>query len=101
MFAALAIPGSFQFLIDDVRFEPEVAAQLVMVGHYAATQELPDSYIEEWFPMQNYFGDAGYDVVSFEAPGQGATLHEGHLCFTHEWHKPVGARTISSWTMLR
>ena len=50
-----------------------------------------DSYIEEWFPMQRYFADAGYDVVLFEGPGQGSTVEDHHLPFTHEWHKPVGA----------
>jgi alpha-beta hydrolase superfamily lysophospholipase len=50
-----------------------------------------DSYIEEWFPMQRYFANAGYDVVGFDGPGQGSTLEDGHLHLTHEWHKPVGA----------
>jgi pimeloyl-ACP methyl ester carboxylesterase len=50
-----------------------------------------DSYIEEWFPMQRYFANAGYDVVGFEGPGQGSSLEDGHLHLTHEWHKPTGA----------
>jgi pimeloyl-ACP methyl ester carboxylesterase len=50
-----------------------------------------DSYIEEWFPMQRYLARAGYDVVGFDGPGQGASLEEGRLHLTHEWHKPVGA----------
>ena len=50
-----------------------------------------DSYIEEWFPMQRYLARAGYDVIGFDGPGQGASLEEGHLHLTHEWHKPVGA----------
>jgi len=50
-----------------------------------------DSYIEEWFPMQRYLAHAGYDVVGFDGPGQGASLEEGQLHLTHEWHKPVRA----------
>ena len=50
-----------------------------------------DSYIEEWFPLQTYLANAGYDVIGFDGPGQGASLEEGHLPLTHEWHKPVGA----------
>jgi len=50
-----------------------------------------DSYIEEWFPMQRYFADVGYDVVAFDGPGQGSTLHDSQLHFTPEWHKPVAA----------
>jgi alpha-beta hydrolase superfamily lysophospholipase len=50
-----------------------------------------DTYIEELFPMQKYFAQAGYDVVIFDGPGQGTTLEDHHLPLTHEWHKPVGA----------
>ncbi|HET9409067.1 MAG TPA: alpha/beta fold hydrolase [Candidatus Sulfotelmatobacter sp.] len=50
-----------------------------------------DSYIEEWFPMQRHLSRAGYDVIGFDGPGQGASLEERHLHLTHEWHKPVGA----------
>lgn len=50
-----------------------------------------DSCIEEWFPMQRYLARAGYDVIGFDGPGQGASLEEGNLHLTHEWHKPVGA----------
>ena len=50
-----------------------------------------DTYIEEWFPMQRYFARAGLDVVIFDGPGQGSALHDSHLPFTAEWHKPVGA----------
>jgi pimeloyl-ACP methyl ester carboxylesterase len=50
-----------------------------------------DTYIEEWFPMQRYFARAGLDVVIFDGPGQGTALHNSHLPFTPEWHKPVGA----------
>ena len=50
-----------------------------------------DSYIEELFPMQRYFRDAGFDVISFDGPGQGVPLEDGHLAMTHEWHRPVKA----------
>jgi len=41
MFAALAVPGSFQFLIDDVRLESGTA-RLVMTKPYTVAQDLPD-----------------------------------------------------------
>lgn len=41
--------------------------------------------------MQRYLARAGYDVIGFDGPGQGASLEEGNLHLTHEWHKPVGA----------
>jgi pimeloyl-ACP methyl ester carboxylesterase len=50
-----------------------------------------DSYIEELFPMQLYFREAGYDVVSFDGPGQGVPLEDGLMPMTPDWHKPVSA----------
>jgi len=50
-----------------------------------------DSYIEEWFPIHRYLARAGYDVVGFDGPGQGATIMDSQIPFTHDWHKPVGA----------
>jgi pimeloyl-ACP methyl ester carboxylesterase len=51
-----------------------------------------DSYIEELFPIQLYLPDAGFDVITFEGPGQGAVLEEGHLALTPDWDRPV--RTV-------
>jgi pimeloyl-ACP methyl ester carboxylesterase len=50
-----------------------------------------DSYIEELFAHQLYLFQHGFDIITFEGPGQGATLEEGHLPMTHEWHKPCKA----------
>lgn len=50
-----------------------------------------DSYIEELFAHQLYLFQHGFDVITFEGPGQGATVEEGHLPMTHEWHKPCKA----------
>jgi len=63
---------------------PQPRGTIVIFGGF-------DGYIEELFPMQHYFGRAGYDVVSFDRPGQGVALEDGHLAMTHEWHKPVTA----------
>jgi pimeloyl-ACP methyl ester carboxylesterase len=49
-----------------------------------------DSCIEEWLPMLLALRDAGFDVVAFDGPGQGAALEAG-LPMTAQWHKPVGA----------
>jgi len=57
---------------------------LVMFGGY-------DSYIEEYFSTMSYFRDGGYDVISFEGPGQGAVMEDEHLPMIPEWEKPVKA----------
>lgn len=48
-----------------------------------------DGYIEEANLMIMVFRDAGYDVISFDGPGQGTSLEEHHMPMTHEWEKPV------------
>src|SRR5215470_1781823 len=63
---------------------PQPRGTIVIFGGF-------DGYIEELFPMQHYFGRAGYDVVSFDGPGQGVALEDGHLAMTHEGHKPATA----------
>jgi pimeloyl-ACP methyl ester carboxylesterase len=50
-----------------------------------------DSYIEELFSTLLFLRDAGYDVIAFEGPGQGAALAEAQLTFTSEWQRPVAA----------
>ena len=49
-----------------------------------------DSFIEELYPLMDYFRGRGYDVVAFEGPGQGAALRKYGLVMTHEWERPVG-----------
>ena len=61
------------------RFTPEhPKGTIVIFGGF-------DSYIEEWFTALFALRDAGYDVVAFDGPGQGAALEEYHLPMTHEW----------------
>jgi alpha-beta hydrolase superfamily lysophospholipase len=50
-----------------------------------------DSYLEELFPMLFFLRDAGYDVVAFDGPGQGAALEDGHLPMHPDWDRPVAA----------
>jgi len=50
-----------------------------------------DSFYEEYYTMGSYFKDAGYNVIIFEGPGQGATLIKNKITMTHEWEKPIGA----------
>jgi pimeloyl-ACP methyl ester carboxylesterase len=50
-----------------------------------------DSYIEEWFPALLFLRDAGYDVVAFDGPGQGAALEDAHLPMRPDWERPVAA----------
>lgn len=50
-----------------------------------------DSYIEELLPALHWLRTAGFDVIAFEGPGQGAALHDSNLTMTPDWHVPVGA----------
>ena len=50
-----------------------------------------DSLIEEFYKFYAYVRDAGYEVIAFEGPGQGAALKNNKLAMTHEWEKPVKA----------
>ncbi|MFJ4657724.1 alpha/beta hydrolase [Nocardia sp. NPDC088792] len=67
------------------RFTPaEPIGTIVVFGGF-------DSYIEEWLLAGITLRDAGYDVVMFEGPGQGATLEEAHIPFRADWDRPVAA----------
>jgi pimeloyl-ACP methyl ester carboxylesterase len=50
-----------------------------------------DSFVEELYPLLNYFRDHGYEVIAFEGPGQGGCLRRYGLTMRPEWEKPVGA----------
>ncbi|MHA6533426.1 alpha/beta hydrolase [Paenibacillus sp. BAC0078] len=75
-----------QGFLSSYRFSPQAPAKgsIVMFGGF-------DSYIEELFLMALVLKDAGYDVVCFDGPGQGAALEDWKLPLTHEWEKPVQA----------
>ena len=63
-----------------------------------------DSFMEEFYSMARYLNSAGYEVVLFDGPGQGAALRQQNLFLTHEWEKPVGAvldhLTLSGVTLI-
>jgi pimeloyl-ACP methyl ester carboxylesterase len=48
-----------------------------------------DSFMEEFFSVACYIVNAGYEVILFEGPGQGAALRKSNLHMTHEWEKPT------------
>ncbi|MGO1261445.1 MAG: alpha/beta fold hydrolase [Bifidobacterium mongoliense] len=50
-----------------------------------------DGYIEELTRVFLVFRDAGYDVIAFDGPGQGAVLEQDGTPMTPEWEKPTGA----------
>jgi pimeloyl-ACP methyl ester carboxylesterase len=50
-----------------------------------------DSFVEELYPLMNYFREHGYEVIAFEGPGQGSCLRKYGLVMTPEWERPVGA----------
>lgn len=48
-----------------------------------------DSFNQELYPFCKTFSNAGYDVILFEGPGQGAALNSYNMVLTYEWEKPV------------
>ncbi|MFC1976171.1 alpha/beta hydrolase, partial [Chloroflexota bacterium] len=50
-----------------------------------------DSFMEEIFSFASYIVNAGYEVILFEGPGQGAAHRKSNLHMTHEWEKPTSA----------
>lgn len=50
-----------------------------------------DSFMEEYYSIAVYLKSAGYEVILFEGPGQGAALRKQNLYMTYQWEKPVGA----------
>lgn len=76
-------PGGF---LKAIRVGRENAAKGTIVAHGGG-----DSFIEEFYLMVRLIADAGFDVILFEGPGQGASLHRYDIKMTHEWEKPVKA----------
>ena len=50
-----------------------------------------DSFMEEIVILGQYLAEAGYEVIIFEGPGQGAAIRKHNLIFTHQWEQPVSA----------
>lgn len=50
-----------------------------------------DSVVEEFDPIWRGIGDAGFDVVAFDGPGQGAARTRSGVAHTHDWERPVAA----------
>jgi len=56
-----------------------------------------DSFLEEWYLMLKYLAQAGYEVISFEGPRQGAALIKAGLAIDIHWEKPT-AKIRQYWT---
>lgn len=50
-----------------------------------------DSVMEELYDWGLALAEAGYRVVLFEGPGQGAALRRNGLVMTADWERPVAA----------
>jgi alpha-beta hydrolase superfamily lysophospholipase len=50
-----------------------------------------DSFAEEFYPYMLYFHNRGYEVINFEGPGQGSTLHRHHIGFEWQWEHATKA----------
>ncbi len=96
-FERISIPYQ-QGSLPALRFKP-ADPQGVIVLHGGL-----DSFMEEFYSMARYLISAGYEVVLFEGPGQGAALRQQDLHMTYEWEKPVGAvldhLTLSEVTLI-
>ncbi len=60
----------------------EMKGTIVLHGGY-------DSFLEEWYLMLKYLAQAGYEVIGFEGPGQGAALIKAGLAMDIRWEKPT------------
>jgi pimeloyl-ACP methyl ester carboxylesterase len=50
-----------------------------------------DSFVEEFYSMMRFLADAGYDVIGFDGPGQGATRRRHGVAFDYHWEQPMAA----------
>ena len=50
-----------------------------------------DSFIEEFYSWMRYFSEHGYDVISFEGPGQGGARKKYGLALDWRWERPAKA----------
>lgn len=50
-----------------------------------------DSCIEDFHLVWTLFAQAGYEVIAFDGPGQGATRRLRGLLFDHDWEHPTAA----------
>ena len=68
-----------------LRFSPESSRGTILI-HGGL-----DSFQEELFTAAYYLFTAGFEVILFDGPGQGAALRESKLYMTHRWEEPVSA----------
>ena len=92
---------------DKTTIELEHEAHLVPFGsghlptiHFKATGKARDtvllhggfdSYMEEFTSQAQDLVRAGFEIILFEGPGQGAALRRHGLTMSPEWEKPTGA----------
>jgi len=50
-----------------------------------------DSFIEEFYSWMKYFSQHGYEVISFEGPGQGGARKKFGLALDWRWERPAKA----------
>ncbi len=50
-----------------------------------------DSFVEEFISFVGLFVDRGYELIMFDGPGQGTSLHQYGHKMTHEWERPTAA----------
>jgi pimeloyl-ACP methyl ester carboxylesterase len=50
-----------------------------------------DSFIEEFYSWMRFFSQHGYEVISFEGPGQGSARKKFGLALDRRWEKPAKA----------
>jgi pimeloyl-ACP methyl ester carboxylesterase len=67
-----------------VRPEGVSKGTIVLHGGY-------DSFIEEFYSLMHEFKTAGFRVIGFDGPGQGAARRRSGIPLDYRWEKPVGS----------
>jgi len=76
--------GATTFPAIALRPEGEPKGTIVLHGGY-------DSFIEEFYSLMYDFKTAGFGVIGFDGPGQGAARRRSGLPLDYRWEKPVGS----------
>ena len=81
----ITIPYEGSFL-HALKFKPKSEKKGTVVVHGGG-----DSFVEEFFTMLTFFPDNGYELIMFDGPGQGTSLHKYGYKMTYQWEKPASA----------
>lgn len=85
----ISIPYEQEMYLNAVYYPGPAGADrkplLILVGGFDSTLE------ELYFTLGREGFERGYNVLTYEGPGQGSVIRNQNLGFTHEWEKPTKA----------